>query len=129
MKPWLRTVAFLLLTVWLPATHHCDLEAAGIGFLTHEDHASSTCRDTCTDDACHTIEGVSFIKGVNTLRALPPPVTELCGCHLDLLLPLEQQEGFATLSAGEPPQVLVLHRTWQFVRRTALPARAPDFLA
>jgi hypothetical protein len=124
-----QIIATVLLALWLPATQHCDLEAAGITVLAHGDHASSTCKDTCADDACHAIEGVSLIKDANSLRALPAPVTTLCGCLLNLLAPPELEENFAAFTAGEPPQVRVLHRTWQFVRRTALPARAPDFVA
>lgn len=124
-----QIIATVLLALWLPATHHCDLEAAGIAVMTHGDHASSTCKDTCADDACHAIEGVSLIKDANSLRALPAPVAALCGCLLHLLAPPELEENFAAFMADEPPQVRVLHRTWQFVRRTALPVRAPDFVA
>lgn len=124
-----HVIAVVLLALWLPATQHCGLEAAGLDFLTHEDHASSTCRDTCTDDACHNIEGISFTKEVNSLRALPAPVADFCYCLIHLVTPPAVEDVALKYSAGDSPELQVLHGTWSFARRTSLPARAPDFVA
>ncbi len=96
--------------------------------LTHGDHASSACKDVCQDDACHTIEGVSYSKDTGSLRALPPPLM-LAACLLHLLVQPVLVETQSIYTAGDPPAVQVLERTWQFVRRTALLARAPDSVA
>ncbi len=128
LKTLYKVIALVLLAIWLPVTHHCDLEAAGITVLTHGDHASSACKDVCQGDACHAIEGVSYTKSASTLKVLPPPVI-FSVCLLHLLVQPVLVETQSIYSAGDPPAVQVLHRTWQFVRRTALPARAPDFVA
>lgn len=129
MKPWSRFVALFLLALWLPATQHCDLEAAGIDFMTHDGHASSACHDTCVDDACHNIEGAAFTKGGNTLRVLPPPAMILCACLIHVPPPPPAVETPVIDDGTGSRRLLVLHRTWDFVRRAALPARAPDSIA
>ena len=124
MKLWSKLLASVLLALWLPATLHCDLEAAGIDFLTHEDHASSPCGDACIDDACHSIEGSTFTKELATLKVLPP---DALGAVVLLFSPPLKVEKPSPPRPREGSSVwLVLHRTWSFVLRTALPARAPE---
>ncbi len=134
MKRWSKLVALLLLALWLPATMHCDLEAAGLDALAHgghgdhADHGSSPCQNDCATDSCHTVEGYSFTKAVNPLRALPPPVLTLCSLLL-LVPPAPLEPGMAAPREGaDDTDLLVLHRTWSFAHRAALPARAPDRL-
>lgn len=127
MRLWSKLFASLLVALWLPATLHCDLEAAGVDFLTHEDHASSPCRDTCVDDSCHAIEGTSFTKELTTPRVLPP---DALGVIVLLLAPPPTiAEAPPALPRRASPEWLALHRTWSFVLRAALPARAPDTVA
>lgn len=127
MKLWSKIAAFLLLAIWLPATQHCDLEAAGVGVLTHgEQHASAACADVCTDDACHAIESVSYVKTATADLRVLPPLETLCSCLLCLLTPPALSEREPMLCAVDAPELQALHRTWHFVRRTALPARAPN---
>jgi hypothetical protein len=129
LKTFFKIIAVVLLAVWLPATQHCDLEAAGIEFITLGDHhASSSCQDVCQDDACHTIEGVSYGKAASDLRVLPPPAS-FAFCLLSLLVAPVLMEREPVCFTGDSPEIQALHRTWQFVRRTALPARAPDCVA
>ena len=122
-----RIIALFMLALWLPATQHCNLEAAGLEWLDHADHVASTCNGTCAQDSCHSIEGFSFTKGATTLRVLPAPTAEFCSCLACLVrttaLALEST-GFVT---KDVPEIQALHRTWSFVRRTSLPARAPNF--
>lgn len=129
MKLWSRFAALLLLALWLPATLHCDLEAAEVEFLTHKDHTSSACRDTCTDDACHDIESGAFTKEVGTLRVLPPPELAQADFLLRLIAPPRLEEPPRIASGEQAPEWLVLRQTWRFVHRAALPARAPDAVA
>ncbi len=129
MRSWSKFVALLMLALWLPATQHCDLEAAGINFLTHEDHASSSCEDACKDDICHNVEGAAFTKEAGALRVLPPPEFTLCACLLHLVEPPLAEPQLACSPGDLSPELLVLRGTWAFVYRTALPARAPDCVA
>ena len=125
-----RFIAVALLALWLPATLHCAIEAAGIEFTAHDDHhASTSCKDVCTDDACHSIEGVSLNKTNSGLRACPPAIASLDNFLFNLLSPPLATDRLTVPFAHDPPEVQRLHRTWQFVRRAALPARAPDLIA
>lgn len=118
-----------MLTLWVPATQHCALEAAGMEFFAHCEHDDSSCEDVCASDVCQTIEGASIGGNSHALRVLPPTAHILGFCLLHLIpppSPVDDEEG---VSADDPPEVQILYRTWQFVRRTALPARAPDCVA
>ncbi len=126
VKNLFKIVAFLLSALWLPATQHCDLEAAAAELLAHETHAADHCQDACAQDTCGTVEGVSYTKNASVLRALPPPESLLCACLLCVLVPAET---VAETTIINPPEVQLLHRTWSFARRAALPARAPDCVA
>ncbi|MBL9200099.1 MAG: hypothetical protein JNL39_06305 [Opitutaceae bacterium] len=128
MRIVFKLVAFLLLALWLPATEHCALESAGFTILAHDDHHSESCKDTCQDDACHSIEGVSYPKASSDLRVLPPTVSFAC-CLLSVLVAPAVVPREPVSLATAPPELQALGRTWQFVRRAALPARAPDCAA
>lgn len=125
--------ALLLVALWLPATLHCQLEGAGLDeFFSCASHASAdddnhAHPDGCTDSVCQTVESgeYSFTKQRITLAQ---PLASACLYHLCLL----------QLSAPTPARVCVSltidpvppwQPSWHFVRRTALPARAPDLLA
>lgn len=128
LKTFFKVIAVLLLAIWLPATQHCDLEAADVSFLGSGEHHTTSCQEVCKDDACHAIEGVSFGKTATELRALPPPES-FASCLLSLLVAPVLVEREPVCFIGDSPEIQALHRTWQFVRRTALPARAPNCVA
>jgi hypothetical protein len=122
--PRLRSfVALLLLALWLPATLHCSFEAAGFDelFGCHEEAAST--KDHCTGDSCQPLEGFAY-KSDSALLKVSPPVPDFCS-----VWPISLSPPFARLATGsvmtgaEAPS---LSRPWQFARRAALPARAPD---
>lgn len=123
-----QLISVLLLALWLPATLHCQLEAAGLG----DQHQDGCCTDPaqtgatdCRDDACANIEA-SLHKEAAPRLALSAP--EACDCLLCLA-------DFACACTGctepalsparhaVPPELAV---TWQFVARAAPPARAPS---
>lgn len=113
-----------MLALWLPATLHCGLEAAGIELLSHLDEQAQSCED----DTCEAVEGGDYGKLAAHQRVLPPLVM----ADVRLLRAIQRPR---LISAGEifavddPPEVEVLHRSWSFLRRTALLARAPDRFA
>jgi hypothetical protein len=132
--PFLRRfIAVALLALWLPATLHCALEAAGFDELFHcaADHHSSCEHEAPADatrDACDIIEGSAF-KPVANSALLPPPV--LCAHFLAFAVPPVALDLTPPPSGlGErilaPPEVA---RTWHFAARAALPARAPSLLS
>ncbi len=127
-----RVIAVLLLGLWLPATLHCDLEAAGLDPLFHcaEDVAAAPADGCCKSspaarDACDVVEGAAFKPAPDT-ATLPPPA--LRPDLLALVLPppardLAPPPAALTDRAVAPPEVA---RTWHFVARAAPPSRAPS---
>lgn len=126
-----KFAALLLLALWLPATLHCRLEGVGLAGLFTCPEASAQAEhsddNTAHADNCQTIESGQFavIKSRIVPALLPAPVCVFVHCLLHVAPPAPAPEIFAC-SQTEP---LLLQRTWQFVRRAALPARAPDLIA
>lgn len=120
-----RIVALAVLAVWLPATLHCALEAAGLDewFGCHEEAAHDTSH--CTDDACHAVEGLAYKPDVAPVKVPPPAPALLCHCLLCLAPSFALP---ATEPPTAPPEPPALVRSWQFARRAAPPARAPSHL-
>jgi len=122
-----KIVTLLMLVLWLPATQHAELEAAEISLLGHGDHPSPSCEDICVDGICHSTEGVSYSKCDRDLRVpSPPALPDLLGACLCAPVPTRLE---TVTSLKDPPPVPAQHRTWQFARRTALPALTPSITA
>lgn len=127
----LKLVALFLATLWLPATLHCQLEGLGIDALfacaSQHDEAAHSDQGGCTDDGCQTIESGQVVVTKSRIYLDQPPALLATGsfCLFLLALPAPAQEIFAVAQ----DEMLPLQRTWQFARRAALPARAPDTLS
>ena len=131
MKSLFKLVVLALLALWLPATLHCDLNAAGLSLNASGEHPDSTCQDSCTRDTCNVVEDASYAKSASSLRVLPPSAASFTFCLLHLLTapaPLLTERAPVSFT-DDPPALQALHRTWSFARRAALPARAPDAIA
>lgn len=122
-----RIIAFALLALWLPATMHCALEAAGI-------NSAAPCTEGCrsTDhhdvprDACDVVESGAFKPAADTATILPPALLACRLCFVFLTAPTASLPPPVGVSDRivSPPEVA---RTWHFTARAALPARAPSF--
>lgn len=125
MRRLLPLLSLLLLATWLPATEHCALEAAG--FL------AETCPDGCANtpgekDGCDTVENGFYKLSGDTLK-VPAPDLFACVCQLCLhQIQLDATRELVPLPGAvfDRPQDWV--STWNFVRRTAPPSRAPSLL-
>ncbi len=120
-----RLIALAVLAVWLPATLHCALEAAGFeGVFSCADGHETGAHDESPRDACDVVEGAAFKPAANT-AALTPPVP--CACLPCFVAPLSAIDltppatGVSEFVAA-PPEVA---RTWHFVARAAPSPRAP----
>lgn len=127
-----RLFALALVALWLPATLHCALEAAGFDDLFHCvndlhapcDHAAPS---ETPVDACNLVEDASFKPATDT-AVLPPPT--LCACLLCFVAPplaidlTPPPRGLSDCIVA-PPEVA---RTWHFVARAAPPSRAPSLV-
>lgn len=127
----MKLAALLLATLWLPATLHCQLEGLGLDALfACADQPAETAHtdgDTCANDGCQTIESGQYAitKSKPDLSLLPALACVCVACFQHLAPPAAAREFFAV----HQEKTLPLQRTWQFVRRAALPARAPDPLS
>ena len=122
-----KIIALLLLALWVPATFHCDLEAAG--FLQDSVQTDSCCQtadEICADETCRDFN--------RSIQILAPNRVQVALFQWSIVLPellsLSSLAPAAPLfKHGDTPAIQVLTRTWSFVRRSALPARAPAFVA
>lgn len=128
MPRLLKIAALLLVAIWLPATVHCRLE--GLGFDTlfgcsdHSDSAEHSSSAECDDDGCQVLEDGQFSMAKSRVDfALPAVLAAACHpCLFHVGPPAPAPAIFATGQDAALP----LQRTWQFVRRAAPLARAPD---
>lgn len=124
-------IAVVLLALWLPATQHCGLEAAGLiaANAPHGVHAgcSETNCDHCNHDGCNVVES-GLVKSSNEALKVPTPSLAACTCFLCLqfLPPVLAIEPSLAVSGSASPEHWV--PVWQFVRRAAPLSRAPSFV-
>jgi hypothetical protein len=116
-----RLIALAVLALWLPATLHCSLEAAGLDNLfrcADDEHEGTT-------DTCDLVENGTIKPALNT-AVLASPVFSPSLLSLLLppsLLPLLPPAAGVTETVAAPREI---RRTWHFVARAAPPARAPS---
>jgi hypothetical protein len=121
-----RVLLLALLALWLPATLHCRLEAAGF-FDSHceGEQTAAAAGDDCADDVCPTIEQGLYKDSSATFKVAAPAECHIPACCAHLLVP-EPVIVASPLSPVRhaPPSELTVR--WQFIARAAPPARAPS---
>ncbi len=121
-----RNIFFTLVAfLWLPASAHCQLESVpGLEFLQCAvDAQTPGGSNDCSDSGCCAVEKSPYQSG-HIRATIPSP-------DLLPLLPVALTDSADKLSAEVSVAAFVvvppeLPRCWQFVFRTALPARAPS---
>lgn len=124
----MRTIiALLLLALWLPATQHCGLEAAGMISSAVDCHEANDCqtpheKSNCDADNCQAVENAAYKNSLTVLKIDTPAVlTCLCCLHEitpeTIWVPLISPERTTT-----PPE---LAPSWHFIARAAPSPRAP----
>jgi hypothetical protein len=126
MRRFSRLLSLVLLAVWLPATQHCALEAAGVlpRFSCDDDCIPGV---PCTTDDCASLESALF-KTSNTLLTAPAPhVRDFTSFLCAVLVPplLDEETASPSFVHEGPPDWVA---DWHFVRRDAPPSRAPALL-
>lgn len=122
----------LLLALWLPATQHCGLEAAGLMASSIECHDSEQDCDSpqppkaCESDNCDLIEDAVY-KAKQTELVLTAPVIVSCLCCLTEITPETIVVRMISPARSDAPPELA--PTWQFTSRAAPSPRAPGYLA
>ena len=123
-----KIIALALLTLWMPATQHCDLEAAGL-IATHTDANENvdcgTSHTPCPSENCQVIEDGGY-KPSGTLAKVSSP--SLLACVFSLCLQPAAldavHESVTPVVARENPLSWVPTR--HFVRGAAPLSRAPS---
>lgn len=123
-----RLLFLLLVAIWLPATLHCRLEAAGF------EPAHDCCADggveaatgDCRGDACPAVEENLFKETSPSLKVAAPAVCDCCICHALAPVAPAPDLGAPALSPERHAPPLELKAAWQFLARAAPPARAPN---
>jgi hypothetical protein len=123
-----KIVSFFLISLWLPATSHCQLESLGLDAIfscpeqsSHDNHAGE---NPCHKDSCQLVESGQF--SLSPSRIIPA-LTPLSVCvFVHCLLHVAPSQPSCEIFAVRQDETLPMQRIWQFARRAALPARAPD---
>lgn len=124
MSTPLKMVALLLALLWLPATMHCQLEAAGVlppfGCCEAEQSPDPSEEPCCA--ACANVESGKVLADLKPIVVKPADVPSTEGFPAaGKTHPHEIPSSYPHHPPGRPE--LSVH--WQFDTRAALPARAP----
>jgi hypothetical protein len=124
-----RFIALCVVAVWLVATQHCGLEAAGI-LGSHESEASTCCvgASGCATDGCATVEEGAY-RPDDGSPAITAPSLGTCLaliCWSHTCAPPELRADISLYGGFERPREWVT--TWQCVQRAALSPRAPSLV-
>lgn len=120
----------LLVAFWLPASSHALLEYVGLIHEHHDDHDGESSGSHEHDADNHDAADGKYAPSTTLVKVpLPDAVTSpLLFCAPGLIcsseLHIEQQPSGLAPPGTAPP---FLASGWQFLFRTALPARAPSF--
>jgi hypothetical protein len=123
-------VVFVLLALWLPATQHCGLEAAGFITSDSSDNPVACCEPTatfCAYDNCHVIEQFTP-KTSNDSLQVPTPDFVACACFLCVQILDRKLSAGSVVSVVATDQPVGWVPTWHFARRAAPLPRAPTVL-
>jgi hypothetical protein len=123
-----RIVALTVLALWGLAAMHCKLEAVpGLEFLKTCCFADSSTPSSkgCEGDGCGAVEDGNYRAEEQSAFA-PQPVLFLALVARIIEAPLPEFPPYTFGTCHPPPD---LPKAWQFSYRTALPPRAPSFVA
>jgi hypothetical protein len=128
MRRFYQIVALCLAALWLPVSMCCAFEAASGEALC----PSASCHsedegDGATKDGCNVIEDGQYQPTVSTIK-IAPPIADLCArvlCSHALKVEAEAQHLSVVAETSRPLDWVPV---WQFERRAAALAHAPDSL-
>lgn len=125
MQRLIKIASFLLLAIWLPATLHCNLEAAGLA----ETHCtSSAADDDCKTDICATIESALIKESAPVFNLAAPVACDHLLCLATFLTVACERDASPVLSSVSHAPPLEITAGWHFITRAAPLSRAPSLL-
>ena len=123
-----KLVAMLALALWGLAAMHCTLEGVpGFDFLKSccFAEAETAAPPDCESDGCGAVEDGNY-RPEEQNTATPQPLLIVALLSSAVEVPLTELALCSATVSHPPPE---LPRVWQFSYRTALPPRAPSFVA
>lgn len=122
-------LALFVAALWLAATQHCGLEAAGVLAQHCEQGSGSNSRgcagSDCAVDGCKTVEDGSYRSSTAVVK-IAPPVSTVCACLICIRAAVANLQFEPIVRAAEFSRPLDWVASWQFERRAALPPGAPS---
>lgn len=129
MRRFRTFFALFLAALWLPATQHCDLEAAGM-LSAHCDQPAGMqgtgADDHCAGDGCDVVESGGYKVSSNTAKVSAPTLAVLACLFTGDSLSHPAETSAGTLLGSDHGHPVEWVPTWQFVQRAALSPRAPS---
>ena len=125
-----QIVAFVLLALWMPATQHCGLEAAGVITANSANESVACCAPTaaaCAYDSCHVIEQFAPKTSNDSLQVSTPDFVA-CACFLFVQILDRELSARSVVSVVATDYPMGWVPTWHFARRAAPLPRAPAIL-
>lgn len=116
MPRLLKIASLLLLAAWLPATLHCQIEAAGLH--TDADECCPHAADGCADTICPSVEE-NLIKDTNPLAVPTAPEQDQAPFQTVTAERGQSETAVIARLSGDHPPPLELTAGWQFARRAA----------
>jgi hypothetical protein len=124
-----KVVAVVVVTLWVPATQHCRLEALlDLDALACDSHEHSTSHEDrgCADDGCALVESGQYFA--STGRSLP--VESRAATWSPEATPTYTSAGPPCYVGTQPSEIpILLSARWRFILRTAPLARAPSLIS
>lgn len=111
-------MSIVLLAVWLPATVHCELEAAEIVPMDECCETEGQGAHRC-ESGCNVIEDGGIKTECQNTLAIPPQICITLPDLSDRMPDIMEQK-------RPHPESFKIHHLPQFVIRTALPIRGPS---
>lgn len=115
----------MLVVLWLPATLRCEIETLpGLEFLGCATPCNGADDKSCSD--CANLE-TGLVKISNDqIKAPAPAELLLCQCEFCLRPEFSAPDSGVRVTRQQTGTRDERQRTWHFVRRAALPSRAPS---
>jgi hypothetical protein len=123
---WKAIVSLLCLAVWLPATHHCQLEKLpGLAFL----HCPTDTpgNSDCQGDGCETVEKGFYKTSDNTDVALSAIILAVMPEAVEPAAPASVSCSSEVALISSPPRECC--ESWEYYSSRALAIRGPSLLS
>ena len=121
-------IALMMATLWLPVTQHCGLEAAGLlsGHCAEDGTSGCEADGACAMDGCGMLESGEYRSDGSPLTLASPHWFVCVYLMVGRVVAPEPEPDVGKDGDHASDRARDWFANWQFERRAAAPARAPD---